>query len=131
MNKRIGTVGFIIENNKVLLALINYSEDKVLWNGIGGFVNEGESPKDALVREVSEETFIQIHKDDIYQVKELDGEIILMIYKIDKWSGEIKSKDPSIIDLKWFTFDEIPFSKMHDGNEDWFPELLSYSSRAV
>ncbi len=124
MEKRIGTVGFIVNNNKVLLAHIQYPEGKKLWNGIGGFVNKGEKLEDALIREISEETYIQVSKDEVRLVKELDEDIRLLIFKINNWKGELKIKDSSIKELRWFKFDEIPFSEMHDGNEKWLPDLL-------
>lgn len=126
MKKRVGTVCFIIENNKVLLALIEYSPNDRKWNGIGGFVEENESPEDATVREISEETFIQIDKNDLIRVNELDFENVnLIVFKIGKWSGEIKTKDPSLKELKWFEFNKIPYSQMHEDNDKWLPEILN------
>jgi len=62
MNKRTGTVCFIIKEDKVLLALIEYSPIDKKWNGIGGFVEKGETPEDAVIREVKEEIDIEINK---------------------------------------------------------------------
>ncbi len=124
MKKRVGTVCFIVENNKVLLALIEYSPNDRKWNGIGGFVEENESPEDAVVREISEETFIQVDKNDLTRVKELDLDIRLIIFKTKKWIGELKIKDSSLKELKWFEFDKIPYSQMHEGNDKWLPEVL-------
>jgi ADP-ribose pyrophosphatase YjhB (NUDIX family) len=124
MNKRSGTVCFIIEGNKVLLALIEYSSSERKWNGIGGFVNENESPEDAVVREISEETYIDINKDDLIKVKELDLEIRLFIYVIKKWGGEIKTKEPSLKELRWFEFDKIPHNQMFENNIEWLPGIL-------
>lgn len=124
MIKRIGTVCFIVEDNKVLLALIEYSPNDRKWNGIGGFVNENEIPEDAVVREIDEETFIKVKKEDLIKFKELDLDIHLIIYKTNKWSGELRIKDPSLKELRWFNFDEIPYKLMHPGNDLWLPELL-------
>lgn len=124
MTKRTGTVCFIINDGKLLLALIEYSPNDRKWNGIGGFVEEKESPEDAVIREISEETFIEVRKEDLIKFKELDLDIHLVIYKTNKWSGELKIKDQSLKELKWFNFDEIPFKQMHPGNDKWLPELL-------
>ena len=125
MKKRTGTVCFIVKDNKILLALIEYSPNDRKWNGIGGFVNENEAPEDAVIREINEETFIKIRKEDLIKLKELDLDINLIIYKTNKWGGELKIKDPSLKELKWFRFDKVPYDQMHEGNDKWLPELLN------
>lgn len=124
MNKRTGTVCFIIEGNKVLLSLIEYSKNDRKWNGIGGFVEENESPEDAVVREFSEETYNQIDKKDLIKVKELDLDVKLIVYKLSKWSGELKIKDKSLKEFRWFDMNDMPYDQMHKGNDKWIPELF-------
>lgn len=124
MKKRTGTVCFIVKDNKILLALIEYSPNDRKWNGIGGFVNENESPEEAVIREMKEETFIDVKKEDLAKFKELDLDIHLIVYKISKWSGKLKIKDPSIKELKWFMFDEVPYDQMFEDNKEWVPELF-------
>lgn len=53
-----GTVCFLTKGDEVLLVLIKYSPNDRKWTGIGGYVNEGESLEDAIIREAQEETFI-------------------------------------------------------------------------
>ncbi len=40
------------------------------------------------------------------------------------WSGEVKPKEPSLKELRWFSFDSIPYDKMLPGNKDWLPDVL-------
>ncbi len=122
--KRVGAVCFIIDDEKILLALIEYSTEDRKWNGIGGFVEEGEAPEDAVVREIGEETFIKVDKKDLIKVKELYLDIHLIVYRTNKWSGELRIKDNSLKELKWFFRNEIPIHQMHDGNEEWILELF-------
>lgn len=125
MEKRVATVCFIINDNKVLLALIEYSPSDKKWNGIGGFVNENETPEEAVVREISEETFIQVKKEDLIKFKELNLDIHLIIYKTHKWSGELKTKEPSLKQLEWFDKNEIPLDLMHAGSEEWILDIFN------
>lgn len=124
MRKRIGTVCFIQDQDKVLLALIEYAQGNRKWTGIGGIVEENETPDEAVVREINEETFIKVDKENLTKFKELDLDIHLIIYKTKKWSGELKIKDPSIKELKWFKANEIPYDQMYEDNDKWLPELL-------
>jgi len=124
MDKKVGVVCFIIKDNKILLAKIQYSSNDQKWNGIGGFVDNSESPEDAVVREFNEETFIKINKEDLIKFKELGSDIKLIIFKISKWDGEIKPKEISIKEFKWFDFDKIPYNQMFADNKDWLPELI-------
>lgn len=128
MKKRIATVCFIVEDNKILLALIEYSSNIRKWNGIGGFVEKNESPEQAVVREIEEETFIKVNKEDLKRVGELDLDVNLIVFRTSRWSGELKIKDPSLKELKWFEFDEIPYNQMIEGNSTWIPEIILSST---
>lgn len=123
---RKGTVCFITNAGKVLLALIEYGPNDRKWNGIGGFTEEGESLKDAVVREAKEETHIALDKDSLIKVAELNISPVfqLNVFLTNNWHGELKIKDLTLKELKWFPENELPFSKMHEGNDKWLPKIL-------
>lgn len=124
--KRQGTVCFITEEDKVLLALIEYAPDNKKWSGIGGFADEGESLVEAIVREFQEETHISIRKEDLKKAGEIDyPSMLLNVFVTDKWSGELKAKEPTIKKLRWFSKNNLPYSEMHEGNDKWLPLILS------
>lgn len=59
--KKIEVVAAIIEKNKSFLATQRgYGDFKGMWEFPGGKVEEGEDPKDALVREIKEELNVEI-----------------------------------------------------------------------
>jgi len=45
-----------------LLFLIQYPDGKKIWNGLGGFVEEGETLQEGLAREIEEEMEIIVDK---------------------------------------------------------------------
>ncbi len=124
--KRQGVLCFLRKDKQILLALIKYPSGEKLWTGLGGFVESGESSKDAACREISEETFIKLSKQHLVEAGEvkINSKLVLSIFFADSWQGVIKAKEPSIRDLQWFCVDKLPYSKMHSGTKNWLPKLL-------
>jgi len=60
------------------------------------------------------------------KVAELNGSptFQLNVFLTDSLHGELKIKDHSLKELKWFSKDELPFAKMHEGNDKWLPQVL-------
>lgn len=70
-----------------------------LWEFPGGKVEPDETPEQALVREMDEELGIQVQETDLepmtfvsHAYPEYDFHLMMPLYKIEKWSGEIESK---------------------------------------
>lgn len=121
---RRATVCFIRENNKLLLALIEYHPNDRQWNGIGGFAEVGESLEDGLIREFQEETFIKLDKNKLKKVVEFNGSNPFYVFLTDTWSGELKIKEPSLKELRWFSINNLPYSQMYLGTKAWLPKVL-------
>ena len=124
--KKAGTVCFIVENGKVLLAHIQYPDGKLLWNGIGGVVEAGETPGDAVVREVAEETKLSLDKSDVRDVLTIDfPELDLHVFVTNRWSGTLEIIDPTLKEPRWFAFSDVPYAEMHERNDEWLPQILT------
>ena len=101
-----------------------YDGDKVLvqdklgekYGGItfpGGHVENGESFSDAVIREVFEETGLTIVNPRLCGIKNLLLEgyrYIVLLYKTDKFTGEIKSSDEG--EVFWVSVDELSKLKL-------------------
>lgn len=61
--------GVVIKEDKVLLARHTYGDGKGMLIIPGGYVNFGETPQEALVREYMEETQIEVKPMDIIGVR--------------------------------------------------------------
>jgi 8-oxo-dGTP diphosphatase len=55
------TLCFLTYENDVLMLLRNKPPNKGLWNGVGGHIEQGETPYQACIREVYEETGFKIN----------------------------------------------------------------------
>lgn len=128
MSKSKGTVCFIVDNGRVLLAEIHQPNGIVVWNGIGGVMEDGETPSQTVVREVGEETRIILKEEDITEETVVNiGDLELHVLVAHAWSGELEIIDPTLKQLKWFNFADVPYDKMHPGNDQWLPDVLQSS----
>jgi ADP-ribose pyrophosphatase YjhB (NUDIX family) len=84
------------------------------WNMPGGFVESGESGPEAIVREVSEETALDVDPVEVIGIFSSaygDGEDAIAIfdvaYRCDLVGGELEISDEST-EAGWFTLDDFP-----------------------
>lgn len=91
------------------------------WNGLGGKLEEGESPENCVIREVREEAGIEITKPRLHgfiTFPMFDGveDWYVFIFTADKFTGELKDshegklewiKDENLFDLNLWDGDRI------------------------
>jgi 8-oxo-dGTP pyrophosphatase MutT (NUDIX family) len=113
--------GLVIHENKVLMIFHPYIK---LWFQPGGHIDEGESPVDAAIREVYEETgfvcgsdseFSELIDIDVHEIpaNPNKGEgphlHIDLLYRLKVLRQE---KSPEGISYKWFSFDEVESTRI-------------------
>ena len=54
------TLCFLLHGDEVLMLHRRFPPNQGLWNGVGGHIDAGETPRQAVIREVAEETGYQI-----------------------------------------------------------------------
>ena len=126
---RQATLLFLIDNEKILLALKKRGFGVGKWNGVGGKPNEGESIDKAARRECQEE--IAVKPTEISKVAILNfyfpksksnWDQQVSVYLCSKWQGEpIETEEMA---PKWFKFKNIPFEQMWADDKIWLPEVL-------
>ena len=95
--------GLIIQNNKVLIGLRSRSDNGGgLWEFPGGKIEIDESSEDAVIRELSEELDIVVHKPKkvmqyLHRFKNLIYDI--SFFEVISFKGSIKNKVHD--ELKW------------------------------
>lgn len=113
------TVGvFIVKDEKVLLAKRGIEPFKDWWDSIGGFVEEGESPQEAAIRETREETGLEVSiKQVLGMGKDMyrDQPITPIAFSAKIVSGEPKAAD-DVAELRWFDLKDLPEKIAFEGN---------------
>ena len=118
---------------ELLLAMKKRGFGQGRWNGVGGKLNEGESIREASVREAEEEISVKIRPDDLEQVAILDFSFEkkavwnqqVHVFFATKWEGEpVESEE---MKPQWFANVDIPFAEMWSDDVIWLPEVLKGS----
>ena len=102
------TVLCLIQDGNRLLLQNRLDED---WKGYtfpGGHVESGESFVDAVVREMKEETGLDILNPRIVGIKQFpikDGRYIVLLFKATEFTGEVVSSDEG--EMEWVDIDRL------------------------
>lgn len=104
----------IVQDDRVLLVKRGFEPSLGMWSFPGGKIEPGETARQAVEREVFEETSLTVEAGEVvgvYDVISKDGETLLFHYVIINFharviSGELHAASDAA-DAQWFTIDEI------------------------
>jgi len=110
---------YILDGDKVLLAKRAVDPFKGYWDSVGGFIEEGEGPRETAIRETREETGLDIEVSEILgagndKYGEQDTVVIGFIAKIT--NGIPKARD-DVRTLKWFSLCDLPQNIAFESNK--------------
>ena len=132
-----------LEQNGCYLMLHRTKKEKDInkdkWIGIGGHLEEGESPEECLVREMREETGVTPVSPKLHGiitfVSDKYGTEYMFLYSASAYQGELSSDCPEG-DLQWVEKDRISslplwegdkiFLRLMSENHPFFSLKLSY-----
>lgn len=97
--------GVVILDGKVLLARHTYGGGKGKLIIPGGYVNIGETPRDALVREYMEETQVRIRPTDIIGIR-FNMHDWYIAFRAEYISGEATSDNEENSEVLWLDIDD-------------------------
>ena len=102
------------DDGRILIARRAHEPDRGKWDLPGGFVSEGEDPRDALRRELEEETSLRVEPLEFFDVlldrygEDDDAQWTLNLY----WMCRVVEGEPTpaddVSELRWFARDELP-----------------------
>ena len=112
-----GVAGLIYDDAGRVLLMCR--SDDGTWDLPAGGIEPGESPRDAVVREVAEETGLDVVPEDITAVlgprrsTYPNGDIAeytVVVFRCRVVGGELSPVDGEAAELRWFSRSEIPAS---------------------
>jgi ADP-ribose pyrophosphatase YjhB (NUDIX family) len=127
---RVSTLCYLVNENKVLLAIKKRGFGAGKYNGVGGKVETGESYEQSAVREVREEIGVVVNVGDLecmgnltFHSENPDLNWKSRIFFIKKWQGDPVETEE--MKPEWFLFSDAPYKKMWVDDAHWFPLILS------
>jgi len=97
----------ITHNDRYLLVQENKPDD-IGWTIPGGRVRDQETPKEGAVREIKEETGLEVKIDGLVDTVEFsEKNTIMKVYKAKVIGGNLKLNDKECMGMGWFGWEEI------------------------
>ncbi len=103
------------------------------WFLPGGGVDHGEHPKEAVRREMEEESGLVVEVGDLLEVMsdvrtlpdETNLHTVRLIYRIDAWTGTLRAEEHGTTDaVQWCTREELATMPLANYVEDVVAHLL-------
>lgn len=121
-------LAYIFNDDEVLMLFRNKKKNDInkgKWMGVGGHIEKGETPEQALIREIKEETNLDVISykfrgtllfiNNEYQEK-------IYLYTVDKYLGNIKECNEG--DLQFFNKEDVVNLNMWKGDYYFYNLLL-------
>ncbi len=122
-------LAYIKKDNQFLMLYRNKKKkdiNKGKWIGIGGHLEEGESKEQALIREIKEETGLDvlhyIYRGELLFINN-DFEEVMYLYLVDEVKGEIIDCDEG--ELAWIKKEDLMSLNMWEGDYKFLPLLIN------
>ena len=120
---------YLLNNqNQVLLIMKKKGFGQGHWNGPGGKVKPGETPEQAAIREVAEETGYQTSNlnnlgyiEFIWEHKPENNQVC-HIFITKNFTGQMQESEEAR--PQWWDIDKIPLDKMWPDDIYWLPAAL-------
>ena len=137
---KIGTLCYINDGKRTLMLHRIKKENDMhegKWNGLGGKLEQGESPEECVVREVYEESGLTIKNPTLRGIMTFPkfddiDDWLVFLYTSNEFKGNLIESDEG--DLNWIGNDEILNLNLWDGDKiylDWLKQDKFFSAKFI
>ena len=133
--KVVATLVFSIKESAVLLARKTRKIGVGLWNGWGGEVEEGETIRQAALREFTGESGLSAKAEDLEYAGKItfhnqkgDGrkfDVEVYMFLLKNWSGEPRPNLAEMVEPTLWPILNLPYNEMMPSDKDWMPHILA------
>lgn len=128
--KKCSAIAVIFNQDKTAVLLVK-RQDLPIWVLPGGGVEKNETPEDAVVREVAEET--GLHVSIVRKIAEYTPinrlSLLTYLFECKKVSGELTLTDETS-GIKFFNLEELPTS-FFEVHRDWLQDALKGQNEVI
>lgn len=119
---------FLLRGSEVLLIRKKRGFGMGKINGVGGRVEEGESPEEAAIREVLEEVGIRVRSLKPAGTLEFcsggaEPDWFIYVFTSRDFEGEARESEEA--EPRWYRLDALPYSEMWEDDRVWLPHVLA------
>jgi mutator protein MutT len=101
---KLAAVALIFNEDRTMLLGVTRKDNHKLFGLPGGKVDVGESMHEGVIREVKEETGIDVKSAAPIFLRE-DGEFVAAVYLVTDYEGEVSTKESGLV--AWITFEDL------------------------
>lgn len=140
---KLATLVYVRRDGTTLMVLRNKKEQDMhegRWNGLGGKVEEGETPDACALRELEEESGLKGEDPQLRGILSFPSNVDVgretwhvFVYEVNGFEGELIAESPEGR-LAWIDDAELLTLKLNEGDYIWLPWLLErrfFSGRFV
>lgn len=98
--------GFVLKDNMVLMVQQHVQRGEIVWNFPGGGIHKGESPEDACIREIKEETGYEVKIKELLYTESTKFTCLVEIVGGKMFVDKSNEDNEDIIDVSWVSIDD-------------------------